>query len=201
MRRFVCVIASVVALCSLWFLGVMWSAQAIPQPSATSSEKPSPPVILPVEPRKRDVPATPPPPPLALPLEKQKLCFHTNTPIQVTDDRGYVCSAFDVLDSKCCNLAKPNVRRFVCDNCTSAGCCKSLEICTSCCMGQEDNRSVPERRRYQQCTSLCRTSHDSLNENQQYRKEELHHCFQRRPPKINRDPKEEINEIEWLSLQ
>lgn len=209
-RPVVCVVTAVFVLCSLWFLGVLWSARGIPplQDQPKGADKPAPP-ILSLEPRKkRDVeqgggvpsPVQPEQAPPAPPSERTRMCFHTNTPNQVTDDRGYMCSPFDVLDSKCCNLAKPYVGRFVCDNCTSTGCCGTLEDCVSCCMGQDEGKAVPERRRYQQCTSVCRTSHESLSTDQRYKDSKLHHCFQRRPPKINKNPIQERSEIEWMSL-
>ena len=210
-RPAVCIITAVLVLSSFWFLGVLWSARGIPPPNESSFDKPLAPVLSLNPRKKRDVdgesfpssPPPPPPPPLHEPSvlpDRTRMCFNTNTPEQVTDDRGYVCSPFDVLDSKCCNLARPYVRRFVCDICTSSGCCESLEICVSCCMGQDENRAVPERRRYQQCTSVCRTSHESLSVDQRYKSSGFHHCFQRRPPKINKAPIQEKSEIEWMSL-
>jgi len=212
-RPVVFVLTTVFMVCSFWVVSILWSAQSIPplQDQPKSTDKPEPPILL-LEPRKkRDVdqgqassvppeqrPSIPPPPPP--PLGRMRMCFHTNTPGQVTDDRGYMCSPFDVLDSKCCNLARPYVRRFVCDNCTSVGCCGSLEDCVSCCMGQDEAKAIPERRRYQQCTSVCRTSHESLSTDQRYKNSNLHHCFQRRPPKINKNPIQERSEIEWMSL-
>lgn len=203
-RPAVCGLTAVLVLCSFWFMGILWSARVVPplQDQQKATDKPGP-----LEPRKkRDIDqdqvstVRPEEGPSVPPAERKRMCFHTNTPGQVTDDRGYMCSPFDVLDSKCCNLARPYVRRFVCNNCTATGCCGNLEDCVSCCMGQDEAKGIPERRRYQQCTSLCRTSHESLRTDQRYKDNNLHHCFQRRPPKINKNPIQERSEIEWMSL-
>ena len=195
MRKLVCFASFALFVCMLWFASVLLSAHSIPPP--ISERAPAPRIARSVpdpEPEPEPKPAS------AVTVTTTRVCFHTNTAELVTDDRGYVCSPFDLVqDSKCCNLAKPYVKRFSCDNCTQANCCSSFEICVLCCMGKGQG-GMPERRKYQHCSSICRTTHDSLSQGK-YANGEHHHCFERSPPKVVKDAKEERSEIEWMTLQ
>lgn len=52
----------------------------------------------------------------------------------IVDDRGFVCSRFDLLPTGCCNLETPSTTHYSCDTCTESGCCSIYEYCVSCCL-------------------------------------------------------------------
>ncbi|XP_014287710.1 SREBP regulating gene protein [Halyomorpha halys] len=110
----------------------------------------------------------------------------------VVDDRGYVCSRFNVLGTGCCDLNAKNVR-YSCETCKGNGCCSIYEFCVSCCL-QPNKKELLQgvlRRapstfhvvfasvtdHYELCLAKCRTSSLSVQHENSYRDPTAKHCF------------------------
>lgn len=52
----------------------------------------------------------------------------------IVDDRGYVCTRFELLWTGCCNVEVDSTKLFHCDTCQNSDCCAIYEYCVSCCM-------------------------------------------------------------------
>lgn len=52
----------------------------------------------------------------------------------IVDDRGYVCTRFELLWTGCCNVEVESTKLFHCETCLSSNCCAIYEYCVSCCM-------------------------------------------------------------------
>lgn len=126
-------------------------------------------------------------------LEREApLIWHTNNSISsescrnsvqgkniIVDERGFVCSRFELLESGCCGESS---EQFSCKTCNPQDCCAIYEYCVSCCLHPE-KKSLLERvmekaskrqktvfasvrDSFELCLSKCRTdSHSVQNEN------------------------------------
>lgn len=122
----------------------------------------------------------------------------------ITDDKGYVCK-HNYLDptTGCCR--EQGKRPYTCpkEHCnTTSSCCSIYEYCVSCCMDPSpskekirqavlDSTNDPIILSYRKdvfelCRSVCRTSSKSLVSQNQYRNDEIKHCFGASgPPLLN----------------
>ncbi|KAK9503686.1 hypothetical protein O3M35_010194 [Rhynocoris fuscipes] len=110
----------------------------------------------------------------------------------MVDDRGYVCSRFNVLPSGCCDL-NAKIVRYSCDTCKENGCCSIYEYCVSCCLQpnkKELLQGVLQRApdtfhvvfasvtdHYELCLAKCRTSSLSVQHENSYRDPSAKHCY------------------------
>lgn len=68
----------------------------------------------------------------------------------IVDEKGYVCTTYNVLPNGCCNIENfkettisfnsvplKKKTRYSCESCNSQGCCEIYEYCVSCCLVQK----------------------------------------------------------------
>ncbi|EAT37032.1 AAEL010931-PC [Aedes aegypti] len=111
----------------------------------------------------------------------------------IVDDRGYVCTRFELLWTGCCNVEVESTKLFHCDTCQSSNCCAIYEYCVSCCM-HPNKRPLLERvlakatgrqiavyatvnDQYELCLTKCRTNSHSVQNENKYRDPKLKHCY------------------------
>ncbi|XP_014244259.1 UPF0454 protein C12orf49 homolog [Cimex lectularius] len=110
----------------------------------------------------------------------------------MVDDRGYVCSRFNVLPTGCCDLSVQNVR-YSCETCRDNGCCSIYEYCVSCCL-QPNKKALLQGMlqrapdtfhvvfasvtdHYELCLAKCRTSSLSVQHENSYIDPSAKHCY------------------------
>ncbi|XP_059618792.1 SREBP regulating gene protein [Phlebotomus argentipes] len=111
----------------------------------------------------------------------------------IVDDRGFVCSRFDLLPSGCCNVETPSTTHYSCETCTDTGCCSIYEYCVSCCL-HPDKKELLERvmekatgrqkavfasvqDNFELCLAKCRTDSHSVQHENKYRDPKAKHCY------------------------
>lgn len=112
----------------------------------------------------------------------------------LTDDRGFVCNAFDILSNGCCNVQKSTTKYYTCESCdNTAYCCGIYEYCVSCCLHPE-KRPILEQAievikgrqamlyaqvndQFELCVFKCRTNSHSVEHENRYRDEKYRFCY------------------------
>nr|XP_019563172.2 UPF0454 protein C12orf49 homolog [Aedes albopictus] len=111
----------------------------------------------------------------------------------IVDDRGYVCTRFELLWTGCCNVEVESTKLFHCETCLGSNCCAIYEYCVSCCM-HPNKRPLLERvlakatgrqiavyatvnDQYELCLTKCRTNSHSVQNENKYRDPKLKHCY------------------------
>lgn len=115
---------------------------------------------------------------------------------------GYTCSRIELTPGGCCNLKKPNIKRYSCETCNNFNCCKIIEYCISCCLNP-NKKSLLQKVLSQQsallslnanrgnaqalfasvsdifelCVAKCRTSSQSVQHENSYKNPIEKHCF------------------------
>jgi len=117
----------------------------------------------------------------------------------IADDRGFVCSRFDVESSGCCSVNASSSVRFWCSECdTNLSCCGQYEACLSCCLRPQqktelqqilntaaDNNDVlfvSVSDHFELCLAKCRTSSSSVHHENSYRNPKKKFCYGKNPP-------------------
>lgn len=117
----------------------------------------------------------------------------------IADDRGYVCSRFEVESNGCCSVNGSTTIRFLCSDCdTVASCCGQYEACLSCCLRPQqktelqqilntaaDNNDVlfvSVSDHFELCLAKCRTSSSSVHHENSYRNPKKKFCYGKNPP-------------------
>lgn len=113
----------------------------------------------------------------------------------ITDDRGYTCKRRNLLLNGCCDLFSfPLPSRLSCLTCSQQiPCCATFEYCVSCCLKPEQRTLleavvkeshghrlrlfVAARDQFELCLQKCRTSSNSVHNENKYKNAKLKHCY------------------------
>ena len=127
---------------------------------------------------------------------------------------GYVCARQNVMSNGCCKPETEGTKRYSCDTCHNNGCCAIYEFCISCCL-QPDKKEVLQdvlgkaagslnlllasvTDHFELCLTKCRTSSQSVKNENSYRNSRAKHCYGESPPPLET---EGTVEVRWVFSQ
>uniref|UniRef100_A0A0X3Q1L9 SREBP regulating gene protein n=1 Tax=Schistocephalus solidus TaxID=70667 RepID=A0A0X3Q1L9_SCHSO len=113
----------------------------------------------------------------------------------VADEEGFYCSRANILPSGCCNHTANSTEpsRYSCFSCSKLDCCSAYERCVACCLNpvnrnrwritMEAARKADDRNLliaasvFEFCSFRCRTSSESVAQENTYRDPLNRYCF------------------------
>lgn len=122
----------------------------------------------------------------------------------VADERGFLCSRRQLLNTGCCNSTAEATSKYDCDSCSQAsGCCSHYEHCISCCLRPQMRQTLQQvlqhaaetnnvlfvsvSDHFELCLAKCRTSSSSVQHENTYRNKEEKYCYGNNPPPLTQD--------------
>lgn len=76
-------------------------------------------------------------------LTESETCRNSEQGVNlITDERGFICTRDDLLQTGCCNIKADNTVIYNCKSCNDDHCCEIFENCVSCCLNPDNVSTI-----------------------------------------------------------